>query len=255
MLSAERRIELVRLVREEGVGEVSELARLMDVSPSTVRRDLTFLEKAGTLVRVHGGAVLTTAADGPTDEPGPGERRQEHPREKDELADAAARLVEPGSTVLITGGTTSEALVRRLDQVPGLTVVTNSLTIATLLSDRPDINVVVLGGYLRHGENSLLGHLTRLAMAELSVDQAIVTTYGIGRHGLTGANIAEADTDRFLLQSVARIVVLADGSKFARSGGIRIVGPERVSTVVTDGSAPREELDALREQGIEVVLA
>jgi DeoR/GlpR family transcriptional regulator of sugar metabolism len=253
MLSAERRNELVRLIRDEGVGEVAELARLIQVSPSTIRRDLTALEKAGTLVRVHGGAVLAGPSDGPTDEPVPFDRRQAHAREKDALADAAMELVMPGSTLLVTGGTTSEALVRRLDRVEGLTVVTNSLTIASLLSDHVDTEVVVLGGYLRHGENSLLGHLTHLAMAELSVDQAIVTTYGISRHGLTGSNIAEADTDRFLLEAVPRIVVLADGSKFARTGGIRIVGLDRVSTVVTDASAPEAELATLREQGIDVI--
>ncbi|MFF6888489.1 DeoR/GlpR family DNA-binding transcription regulator [Streptomyces sp. NPDC012421] len=256
MLSAERREELLRLVRDEGVGEVTELARLIGVSPSTIRRDLTSLETAGALVRVHGGAVLSAAPAapaGPAEEPVPGDRRQEHPREKDELADAAVRLVAPGSTLLITGGTTSEALVRRLAGVHGLTVVTNSLTIAGLLADHPGTEVVVLGGYLRHGENSLLGHITRLAMAELSVDQAIVSTYGISARGLTGANIAEADTDRFLLESVPRIVVLADGSKFGRSSGIRIVGLDRVSAVVTDALAPEEEVAALRERGVEVV--
>ncbi|MEU2657286.1 DeoR/GlpR family DNA-binding transcription regulator [Streptomyces sp. NPDC007325] len=253
MLSAERREELLRLVRDEGVGEVTELARLIGVSPSTIRRDLTSLETTGALVRVHGGAVLAAAPAGPAEEPAPRDRRQEHPREKDALADAAVRLVAPGSTLLITGGTTSEALVRRLAGIEGLTVVTNSLTIAGLLAELPGTEVVVLGGYLRHGENSLLGHITRLAMAELSVDQAIVSTYGISARGLTGANIAEADTDRFLLDSVPRIVVLADGSKFGRSSGIRIVGLDRVSAVVTDALAPEEDVAALRERGVEVV--
>ncbi|MEK8171224.1 DeoR/GlpR family DNA-binding transcription regulator [Streptomyces sp. M19] len=180
-------------------------------------------------------------------------RSQAYSAEKRELGRAAAAYVRPGSTILVTGGTTTQALVPFLGDVPDLTVVTNSLPIAAALAHHETVATVVLGGYLRHQEMSLLGHLTRQALEELSIDRAFVSAYGISRTGLTGAHVNEADTDRHLLSAAAEVAVLADGSKFGRGGPVRIAGPERLTYVFTDASAPEEELAALRERGVEVV--
>lgn len=248
MLGAERRATLVRLVRDEGVAHVGALAERLGVSPSTVRRDLTELQNKGVLERTHGGAVL--GQDG--EEPVRQVRSQAQPLEKQRLGAAAARHVVPGSTILVTGGTTTQALVPFLTDIPGLTVVTNSLPIASVLSGHESVDVVVLGGYLRHHEMSLLGHLTRQALEELSIDRAFVSTYGIDRTGLTGAHVNEAETDRYLLRCASEVVVLADGSKFGRRGPVRIGGPELLTYLITDDTAPEEELAALRAAGVTV---
>lgn len=249
MLGAERRSRLLRVVREEGVIPVGVLAERLGVSASTIRRDLTDLQEQGALKRTHGGAVA------PEDvlEPEREVRSQVFSAEKRQLGRVAAGHVRPGSTILLTGGTTTQALVPFLADVPDLTVVTNSLPIAVALSQHDNVATVVLGGYLRPQEMSLLGHLTRQALEELSIDRAFVSAYGISRAGLTGAHVNEADTDRHLLGAAAEVVVLADGSKFGRGGPVRIAGPERLTYVFTDASAPEDELAALRERGVEVV--
>ncbi|QKW17767.1 DeoR/GlpR transcriptional regulator [Kitasatospora sp. NA04385] len=249
MLGAERRKQLVQLVHGEGVAQVGELARRLKVSPSTIRRDLTDLQSEGLLARTHGGAV---APEG-TEEPVRQLRSKAFSMEKQRLGRAAAAHVAPGSTIMVTGGTTTQAMTAFLVDVPELTVVTNSLTIAVALSEHEQVDVVVLGGYLRHSEMSLLGHLTREALDELSVDMAFVGTYGVDRRGLTGAHVEEADTDRFLLRSAAKVAVLADSSKFGVRGPVRIAGPERMTYLFTDVDAPADEVAALREAGVTVV--
>jgi DeoR family transcriptional regulator of aga operon len=114
MLGAERRKLVLRLVREEGVAQVAELARRLDASASTIRRDLTDLQNEGLLQRTHGGALAPEA-------PGEPDRRvpqRAHAAEKHRIARAAAAYIEPGSTVLITGGTTTQALAPFLPWSP-----------------------------------------------------------------------------------------------------------------------------------------
>lgn len=251
-LSAARRAELLHWVQTHGVVQVNELARSLGVSASTIRRDLSLLQDSGLLTRVHGGAMVESS-DG--EEPLRPDRAVTHATEKARIGLAAARLVADGSTILVSGGTTTEALLPHLAGREGLTVVTNSLNVAVALAETPSIEVVVLGGYLRRGELSLLGHMTRRALDDLNVDTAFTGAFGLDGAGVTGANIAEADTDRYLVAASPRLVVLADGSKFGRRGPVRIAEAAAISMVVTDASAPAQDVATLRERGVDVVVA
>lgn len=247
MLGAERRKRLLHAVRAEGVAHVGTLAERLDVSPSTIRRDLSALQSQGLLNRTHGGAMAEAdEADRP-------QRSGFASWEKSKLASAAVEHIAPGATILITGGTTTAAMVPLLDGIERLTVVTNSLHLAGELAQFEDISTVVLGGYLRHREMSLLGHLTRQALEELQVDEAFVGAYGITGAGISGAHVDEAETDRWLLSRVRRVTALVDGSKFSCSGPVRIAPAVRLYRVITDGSAPENELGALRAAGVDVV--
>ncbi|MFK0173797.1 DeoR/GlpR family DNA-binding transcription regulator [Streptomyces sp. NPDC090306] len=250
MLGAERRKRLLHEVRAEGVAHVAELAERLDVSPSTIRRDLSALESQGLLNRTHGGAVAEANSSLEPDRP---QRSGVAPWEKRALASAAVRHVAPDSTILVTGGTTTAAMVPLLGAVERLTVVTNSLHLAGELAQHEDISTVVLGGYLRHREMSLLGHLTRQALEELHVDEAFVGAYGITGGGISGAHVDEAETDRWLLSRVGRVTALVDGSKFGRSGPVRVAAADRIFRVITDASAPEDDVRALRGAGVDVV--
>jgi DeoR/GlpR family transcriptional regulator of sugar metabolism len=249
MLSLERQRLLLQHLRRHGSGNVGDLASVLGVSPSTVRRDLRDMNDRGLVTRVHGGASV---ADGEI-EPVLASRAAEHSDEKRRIGAAAAAQVPEGATVLITGGTTTEAMLPALAGRHGLTVLTNGLNIALTLSRCPDISVVVLGGVLRHGELSLLGPLTEQALAEFHVDLAYCSAFGIHpTAGLTGADVREAGTDRRLLQGAERLVVLADSSKIGRRGPVRLAGVEGVDCLFTDRAAAPEQLDALRRAGIDV---
>jgi len=116
--------------------------------------------------------------------------------------------------------------------------------------------VIVLGGWLRHSEFSLLGHLTVQAMRDLRADTIFHGTFGIDlEHGLTGAYVQEVETDRCLIAVARELIVLADHSKFGQTGSVRLLSLASVSTVITDTEAPSTALEALRARGITVLQA
>lgn len=247
----ERRRELLQLIRVHGTGQVSELAVRLGVSPSTVRRDLNDLHGQGLLARVHGGAMLTSDF-----EPSPVVRSVDAEAQKNRIGALAATLVPDGSTILVTGGTTTEAMLPHLAGRSGLTVITNALPVAGALARFPGIDVVVLGGLLRTGELSLLGHLTVAALRELSPELVFTGVFGIDADaGVTGAHVREAATDREIVARARRLVVLADGSKVGRIGPARLADVDRVHTLVTDAGADAAKLADLRAHGVAVVTA
>jgi DeoR/GlpR family transcriptional regulator of sugar metabolism len=228
------------------------LARLLDVSPSTVRRDLESLESDDLVQRVRGGAVANR--DGV--ELSILDRVSQQAAAKRRIGAAAAHLVGDGDTVLITGGTTTAAIVPFLTARAELTVITNSVSCVQQLARYPDITVVVLGGWLRHSELSLLGHFAECALRELRPNKVFHGIYGLSaRDGLTGVDFQEVTTDRTLIASAPELVVVADHTKFGRRGVIQLAPIAAVTVVVTDVGAPASEVLALRDQGIEVIVA
>lgn len=249
MLTHQRQGELLRHLRLRGGGSVAELAAAVGVSASTIRRDLDELGSQGLLTRVHGGAK----PNGGDVEVAPVARQSEHAEQKRRIGEAAAELVEDHSTILITGGTTTEALLPHLSRRAGLTVLTNSLTVAMRLSRTISITVVVLGGVLRHAEMSLLGSLAERAINEFHVDRGFMGTYGLDAElGLSGAAVHETNTDRVLMDAVPELVVLADSSKFGQIGPVRMAPVERIGTLVTDVGAPEPAVSRLVAAGVDV---
>ncbi len=247
-----RQRELLDHIRTHGVRQVHELAQVFGVSPSTVRRDLDGLAQRGLIERHHGSAVsidervLTTWTA----------RQHTNPDRKKRIGQAAATLIAPGSTVLVLGGTTTDAMLAALPPRSELTVITNSLGVAGRLAYHSGIDVVVLGGLMRRTEMSLLGPLTTAALAEFSIDTVFTGAYGLdAQHGLSRTNLVEVATERALLASGSRLVVLADGSKLGRHGAARLARVGEVHTLVTDADADPAQLAALRAAGVEVLLA
>ena len=254
MLPVQRHAETLGMLTRDRAVSVEDLAAHLNVSLSTIRRDLDELERQGIVRRVHGGAILHRGDDDAPEKP-PAMREVERRAEKEQIAARAVQLIEPGSTVLITGGTTTAALAPLLAQVPRISVVTNSLVVAMRLID-VDVDVVVLGGMLRRPELSLLGTLIGAGLQELHLDHAIMGVYGIDpRSGLLGASAQECATDRRLAGSAERLTVLADASKFTRRSPHRIAGLDAVTELVTSPEASAEHLRPLREQGLVVHVA
>lgn len=134
--------------------------------------------------------------------------------------------------------------------------MTNALPIAQVLSATTTVDVIVLGGVLRHREQSLLGHLVERALSELQIDQIVTSAFGLDIDaGLTGAHVDEAQTDRALLAAGRRVVVLADESKLGRRGPVRLAPLDRVATLVTDAGPQHPVSRTLTEQGGTVVTA
>jgi DeoR/GlpR family transcriptional regulator of sugar metabolism len=247
-----RQRELLDHIRANGVRQVHELARVFGVSPSTVRRDLDGLAKRGLIERHHGSAastddrVLTTWSS----------RQHTNPERKRRIGEAAAPLLTTGSTALVLGGTTTDAMLAALPPRSEFTVITNSLGVAGRLAYLPGVEVVVLGGLMRRTELTLLGPLTMAALAEFSIDTVITGAYGLdAEHGLSRTNLVDVATERALLESGSRLVVLADASKLGRHGAARLARIDAVHTLVTDADADPGQLAGIRSAGVRVLLA
>lgn len=250
MLSVDRRRDILRLLEATGSASVTHLSKVLGASISTVRRDLDELAVSGDVVRVRGGAVR--GASDP--ERVRSERELTLADEKSRIGAAAARLLAPSSTIFISGGTTTERLVPHLRDVGSLTVVTNAVNIAYLLADLPSVEVVVLGGYLRHSEHTLLGGMAEQAVALFHFDQAFYGCYGIDPEtGISGASLQESSMDRRVIAVADELVVLADATKFAQRGPVRLATVDQIATLVTEAIAPPEALTRLEERGVTVL--
>ncbi|MBT8225726.1 MAG: DeoR/GlpR transcriptional regulator [Dactylosporangium sp.] len=239
MLAQQRRTAIMDIVRRQGGVRVSQLAREFGVSDMTVRRDLETLADRGLVDKVHGGA--TVAGPGSTEEPGFDAKSVRQRAEKATIAARAARLVEPGMAVALSAGTTTAALAACLTDVPGLTVVTNSIPVADTLhrAGRDDQTVVLTGG-IRTPSDALVGQVADAAIAALNVDLLFLGVHGVSpRSGFTTPNLAEAGTDRLLVAAARRLVVLADHTKWGTVGIATIAGLDDADVFITDpGVAP-----------------
>jgi DeoR family transcriptional regulator of aga operon len=255
MLSFDRHRDILRLLDANESAGVASLARVLGVSVSTIRRDLDDLAAAGTVRRVRGGAVRVDAAsgDGGGPEPVASERALTCAAEKRRIATVAAGLISPGSAIFVSGGTTTERLVPLLEGIPSLVVITNAVNVAYRLGRVTSAEIIVLGGYLRHSELTLLGTMAEQAVREFSVDVAFYSCFGIdAAWGMSGSSLQEASMDREVIATADRLVVLADHTKFARRGPVRLADIERISTLVTDDAAPADEVDRLAAMGVDV---
>lgn len=246
-----RQRALLDYIHAYGSGQVHELARVMGVSPSTVRRDLEELATRGLIERHHGSAVAIgdrILSSWPT-------RQHTFPDRKRRIGQAAAPLIAPGSTVLILGGTTTDALLAALPLTAEFALVTNSLGVAGRVAEHAGIEVVVLGGVLRRTEMTLLGPVTVNALAEFDIDTVISGAYGVDAdHGVSRTNLVDVATERALL-ATGRLIVLADSSKLGRHGAARLAPLDAVTTLVTDAAADADHLQRIRAAGVEVIVA
>jgi len=251
MLSRQRQSLIMEYIAAHKSVQVSKLRQEFDISISTLRRDLITLEQKGQIARVHGGAVLL---DHHNELPIRIQALQQS-EEKKRIGEAAAKLVEDGDTILITGGTTTDAMLPFLAPKKNLTVITNSISCAYNLSQLPHIAVVMLGGWLRHAGYSVHGPLTENSLKEFHPNKVFHGIFGICVDtGLTGTNLQEVQTDRYLISIAPTLIILADHTKFCRYGPVRLAPIEAVSKVITDRKAPADEISALRGKEIEVIL-
>jgi DeoR/GlpR family transcriptional regulator of sugar metabolism len=238
MLASQRQQHILDQVLRDGGVRVSELVDELAVSDMTVRRDIEVLAAQGLVTRVHGGA--TRVAGRSAEEPGFVTKSALQPTEKRAIGRAAARLVEPGAAVAISGGTTTHALARALADVPDLTVVTNSLPVADVLhaAGRRDLTVVLTGG-VRTPSDALVGPVAVAALRTLHVDWAFLGVHGMDeRAGLTTPNLVEAETDRAMITCARRLAVVADHSKWGVVGLASIAGLDDVDVLITDSALP-----------------
>ncbi|MGV9852557.1 DeoR/GlpR family DNA-binding transcription regulator [Streptomyces endocoffeicus] len=246
------------MVRANGAVSLRELARVVQTSEVTVRRDVRALEAEGLLDRRHGGAVLP---GGFTRESGFPQKSHLATAEKTAIADLAAGFVEEGEAVVVGAGTTTQELARRLARVPGLTVVTNSLLVAQALAHANRVEVVMTGGTLRGSNYALVGSGAEQSLQGLRVSRAFLSGSGLtAERGLSTSNMLSASVDRALVQAAAEVVVLADHTKLGSDTMFQTVPTDVITRLVTDEPPAHDdraltELQALADQGVQIAVA
>jgi len=253
VFAAERRQRILELVRSSGAISLRELARQVQTSEVTVRRDLRALEAQGLLDRRHGGAVLP---GGLSHEPTYSEKALVAADAKAAIALLAAELVSDGDAIVVGAGTTTQAFAARLTRHTELTVVTNSLLVAEVLVNARTVDVVMTGGSLRGSIHALVGGTTEQALATVQGTRAFISGNGLtAARGLSTPNLTVAGVDRALAAAAEEVVVLADHTKIGTDALLQTVAAEDIQHLVTDDAADPAELAALRELGITVHVA
>src|SRR4029077_196200 len=251
LAAVDRRHPVLERVAEEQTIHVGELAREFDVSEMTIRRDIRLLERDGFVRQTYGGATahLTRSLDVAFNA-----RALPHTREKRRIGMRATRLLGDARVIYVGMGTTAEQFARFLPVRPGLVAVTASLPIASLLGTRPG-EVVALGGSVRRDELTCVGPAAVATLGRYRFDLAVVGAAGVSaRWGITEVDDADAEIQRAAIDRADRLVVIADGSKIGGAANAVVADADRIRTLVTDVTAPGEELEALTGLGIETIV-
>jgi len=230
---------------------LEELAKEVDASISTVRRDLSLLEASGTVKRTHGGARITNPR---SDEFMFSARNTHQLAEKEAIGKACAELVPPNQTLILDAGTTVFHVARHLeDKAPH--IITNSLPVANLFAASNRLEVVVSGGVIYPRLGVLVGPLAVEAFSKIHADVAIMSAGGISLQGISNSHGLLIDIQRSMINAVQRVIFCIDHSKFGRQSVLPLCDLDCVDTVVTDSKAPADLLETLRSRQIEVVVA
>jgi DeoR family fructose operon transcriptional repressor len=227
------------------------MARRLQVTSETVRKDIIQLERQGLLRRVHGGAVpigelhyepAVTA-------------RTEYAAEKDRIATAALAHLPSAGSILLDAGSTTARLAALLPDDRELTVFTNALPTALTLLARPRLTVVALGGRLRSQTLATVGGWAARMLGQINVDVAFLGTNGISLdRGLTTPDPAEAAIKRLMLGAAQRRVLLADHSKVGQLSVCQHAGLADIDLFITDTGLAPDDLAALQATGLTVEL-
>lgn len=246
----ERHEEIIRLVTRHGEMSVDRLADDLQVSKETIRRDLVGLDDQGRLQKFHGGAKLRSIAATELGGEGPfAARMAENLAAKRQIAKAAASLLSPGDSLFIDTGTTTLLFAEAIAGLSGLTVITNSTRIASIVAAGSDNKVFLIGGAFSLDASETVGSLAVEQIARIRARHAFLTVGAIDSTGLFDFDEAETQIARAIIERVESVTVLADASKFNKRGIFEVAGWDRVDRLVSNSPPPPNIAQAMEASG------
>jgi DeoR/GlpR family transcriptional regulator of sugar metabolism len=247
----ERMQQVLRMLETRDSLHVAELAEAFSVSEVTVRNDLSTLAKQGLVARIRGGVRALQQGQS---EVGFDLRLRLEVERKRAIARVAASMVDEGEAVALDASTTAYYLALELRAKRELVVVTNGLLVATALADAPGITVLVTGGLLRLSAMSLVGDLGTDVLRTTRINKGFLGARGLSlERGLMDLNPDEVRIKQEMADACERVFGIFDGTKWHRSALLAFVPVEYLAGIITDSSAPTEEVQAWRARGVEVV--
>lgn len=247
-----RREHILSQVRRHGFVAIEALAQSLQVTPQTIRRDINELCEDAQLQRYHGGAGLPSSVENLSYST----RQVLCLEEKQHIAQTLARQIPDQASLFINIGTTTEAVARALLDHSDLTVITNNLNVATILSGKTDFEILVAGGTVRHRDRGIVGEAAIDLVRQFKVDYGIIGISGIDAEGtLLDFDYREVRVARAIIEHSRQVFLAADHSKFGREPMVRLGDLSDIDTLFTDRPPPEAFTLKLAEAGVELHVA
>lgn len=251
----ERKQDIVEMVNRIGKVTCAELCKKFQVSQATIRNDLNNLGKLGLLTRTHGGAIIAHGIRAGYEQTTT-EKESRNMARKQAIARKALQFVNSGDVIALDSGTTTMELAKLLNNIKGITVITNDVKIALYLNQNSSAEVVLLGGVVRHDFHCTTGKLALEGLDNLYIDTVFLAANGLSlTRGFSTPRMEQAEVKRKMVQSARRIVALADGSKTSNEAFVAFAGVKEVDTLITDASIGEEFVAKAEEIGMRVIVA
>lgn len=265
MHAAERKTMILAAMRLTGFISYRDLEARLAASPATIRRDLSRLEEAGQIVRVHGGAKLTEGDKPAPDKPTPDrpvhligtpfdQAISQHLAAKQAIGRAAAALCEPGEGIMIDGGTTTLQMCPHLEGLE-LQVLTNSLHIVNALLPQTGTRILLPSGAVFREQNIILAPAGEDSMPRFHAPKLFMGAAAVGPQGVMQQDVILVASERRFIDRAEEVILLVDSSKFRSSSGAIVCGLDEVDRLVTDSGIEPDMRRALEKAGLEVIVA
>lgn len=245
-----RHRKIIEIARRDGRVSVEELVTALSVTPQTIRKDLNDLCDQHLLSRVHGGAIANSGIENLGYEA----RRRISVEEKKAIGRAAADLIPDGASLFINIGTTTEEVANALAERGGLLVITNNLNVVDILCRNPDIEVIVVGGRVRHSDRASVGPSAVDFIQHFKVDFAVIGTSAIDEDGsLLDFDLSEVQVSHAIMQNAREVILVSDHSKIARKAPVRVGHFSNIDYFVTDRLENERLLSVCEEHEVRLI--
>lgn len=248
-----RHERIIQLVKQNGYMSIDALARELDVTPQTIRRDINMLAEEDILRRYHGGAGLGSNSVQNEDY---AKRKSWNQKEKDRIAMMVAEHIPDNSSLFMNIGTTVESVARSLLNHSGLKIITNNLNVASIFAGREEFEVTIAGGTVRQRDGGIIGEATIDFIRQFKVDYAVMGISGIDEDGtLLDFDYREVRVAQAMIEHARKIYLVADHSKIGRNAVVKLGHIGQVSAMFTDIPLPDELQQQVDAAGVKVYLA
>jgi DeoR family transcriptional regulator of aga operon len=249
---AERYKYILESLNKDGFIKVADMAKMLEVTPVTIRKDLKYLEDKKLLYRTHGSASPINPI---APELNVSEKEKMKKNEKERIAFAACSLIEENDSIIIASGSTVYTFAENIKPVNHLTVVTASLKVSILLNELNNVDVLQLGGAVRKNSVSVFGDYTARFFEDISCSKLFLGVDGIDlEFGITNSNIEESHLNKRMMQACLKTIILADSSKFGRRGFGKVCNLDQVDVIITDSGISGSTAKLIEENGIELII-
>ncbi|WP_141433547.1 DeoR/GlpR family DNA-binding transcription regulator [Bacillus sp. 03113] len=250
MFQEERLWSILEYLKQNNRISVDEICSFYDVSRDTARRDLVKLEEQHQIIRTRGGAILSTTHHEIKDYKN---RLETVSKEKKRIGKRAAALIKQEDSVLLDASTTVQACAEFIEQFP-CTIITNSINLADILSNKSAVQIHLLGGKFHKDHRYLYGPSIIERLNDFFVDKVFIGVVGISEHGLTNAYEEDGAVKRKMMKQAKQVIILADHSKIGVTGLYRFADLSEVDLFITDKTPPEPFINLLEKNHVELLI-